>query len=103
RGHFGTLVLGVYEGGELVCIGHAGGGFSAEELKSIHERLRPLVQRECPFNAEPEVNAPATWVRPELVCEVAFSGWTEEGVMRHPVFLRMREDKAPHDVEKETG
>jgi len=103
RGHFGTLVLGVYEGGKLVCIGHAGGGFSTEELKRIHERLLPLVQRECPFNAEPEVNAPATWVRPELVCEVAFSGWTEDAVMRHPVFLRMREDKAPHDVEKETG
>ncbi|HEX9079675.1 MAG TPA: non-homologous end-joining DNA ligase [Desulfuromonadaceae bacterium] len=103
RGHFGTLVLGVYEGGELVCIGHAGGGFDAEELKRIHERLLPLVREECPFRVTPETNAAATWLRPELVCEVAFSGWTGEGVMRHPVFLRMREDKAARDVVRESG
>jgi bifunctional non-homologous end joining protein LigD len=103
RGHFGTLVLGVYEGDELVCIGHAGGGFGGKELAQIHERLIPLILDECPFGTEPQTNAPATWVRPELVCEVALSGWTEEGVMRHPVFLRMREDKAARDVVREGG
>jgi bifunctional non-homologous end joining protein LigD len=103
RGHFGTLVLGVYEGDELVCIGHAGGGFGGEELARIHARLLPLIQDECPFGIEPQTNAPATWVRPELVCEVAYSGWTEEAVMRHPVFLRMREDKAARDVVREDG
>ncbi|MGD0585880.1 MAG: non-homologous end-joining DNA ligase [Oryzomonas sp.] len=102
RCNFGTLVLGVFEGGELVCIGHAGGGFDAEELSRIHEKLLPLVQAECPFNVEPETNAPAIWVRPELVCEVRFTGWTEEGVMRHPVFLRMREDKGPLEVVRES-
>jgi len=101
RGHFGTLVLGVFEGDKLVCIGHAGGGFRAEELSRIHEKLLPLVQAECPFDVEPETNAPAIWVRPELVCEVRFTGWTEEGVMRHPVFMRMREDKGPREVVRE--
>ncbi len=98
REHFGTLVLGVYEGNELVCIGHAGGGFSGDDLARIHERLLPLVQEACPFGVEPETNAPATWVRPELVCEVAFSGWTGDGFMRHPVFLRLREDKDAREV-----
>lgn len=101
RGHFGTLVLGLFEGGKLVCIGHAGGGFDAQELGRIHERLLPLVQARCPFDVEPETNAPATWVRPELVCEVRFTGWTAEGVMRHPVFLRMREDKGPFAAVRE--
>lgn len=101
RSHFGTLVLGVFEGDELVCIGHAGGGFGAEELKRIHERLSPLIQTECPFKTEPQTNTPATWVRPELVCEVALSGWTGDGVMRHPVFLRMRDDKSPGEVGRE--
>jgi bifunctional non-homologous end joining protein LigD len=102
RRYFGTLVLGVFEGDALVCIGHAGGGFGAEDLRRIHDLLRPLVQEECPFAVEPETNTPATWVWPELVCEVAFSGWTDDGVMRHPVFLRMREEKAPRDVARES-
>jgi bifunctional non-homologous end joining protein LigD len=103
RKDFGALVLGLFEGDELIYIGHSGGGFGAETLRKIHERLRPLVQKECPFKIEPKTNAPATWIRPELVCEVAFSGWTEDAVMRHPVFLRMREDKAARDVVRESG
>ncbi|GLI38356.1 non-homologous end-joining DNA ligase [Geobacter hydrogenophilus] len=101
RRHFGALVLGVFQGGELVYIGHAGGGFSAKDLQEISERLTPLIQGECPFRVEPKTNTPATWVKPELVCEVALSGWTDDGVMRHPVFLRLREDKAAGEVVRE--
>jgi bifunctional non-homologous end joining protein LigD len=101
RNHFGALVLGIYEGDELIYIGHAGGGFSANDLKAVREKLEPLIQEECPFRTKPETNAPATWVKPELVCEVALSEWTEDGVMRHPVFLRLREDKAPREVVRE--
>src|SRR3990172_9496826 len=93
RKNFGALVLGVFEGDELVYIGHSGGGFAEKDLKDIREKMGPLIRKECPFPEEPETNAPVTWVKPELVCEVALSGWTEEGVMRHPVFLRLREDK----------
>jgi bifunctional non-homologous end joining protein LigD len=59
-----------------------GGGFSEKDLKDIYEGLEPLIQKECPFRVEPQTNAPVTWVKPELVCEVALSGWTEDGVMR---------------------
>jgi bifunctional non-homologous end joining protein LigD len=101
RNHFGTLVLGVYEGDELVCIGHAGGGFGTKELAAIRAVLEPLIREECPFGRRPETGASVTWVRPELVCEVVFQGWTDEGVMRQPVFSRLREDKAPRDVVRE--
>ena len=101
RKYFGTLVLGVYEGNELIYIGHAGGGFAEKDLKDIHKKLEPLIQKECPFTMEPETNAPATWVKPELVCEVVLSGWTEDGVMRHPIFLRLRKDKANREVVRE--
>jgi bifunctional non-homologous end joining protein LigD len=101
RKYFGSLVLGVYEGGELIYIGHSGGGFGAENLKEIYERLQPLVQKDCPFEIEPATTAPVTWVKPELVCEVVFAGWTEDGLMRHPVFSRLREDKAAHEVGRE--
>jgi bifunctional non-homologous end joining protein LigD len=98
RKSFGTLVLGVYAGDELIYIGHSGGGFSAGLLKELGQKLEPLTQDECPFKVEPEPNNPATWVKPELVCEVAFQGWTDEGIMRQPVFLRLRDDKAAREV-----
>jgi bifunctional non-homologous end joining protein LigD len=98
RKYFGSLVLGVYEGDELIYIGHSGGGFGAENLVKIYKRLQPLIQKECPFKIEPPADTPVTWVKPQLVCEVAFSGWTEDGLMRHPVFSRLREDKAAREV-----
>jgi bifunctional non-homologous end joining protein LigD len=101
RRYFGALVLGVYEGNELMYIGHVGTGFTANHLEDIRETLEPLIQKECPFPVQPETNAPVTWVKPELVCEVALSGWTEEAIMRHPVFLRLREDKAAREAVRE--
>ena len=53
------------------------------------------------FKIKPETNSPATWVKPDLVCEVVFHGWTIEGVMRQPVFLRLREDKTAREVERD--
>jgi bifunctional non-homologous end joining protein LigD len=101
RKYFGSLVLGVYDGGELIFIGHSGGGFGAANLKKIFDRLQPLIRPDCPFKTEPPTTTPVTWVKPELVCEVAFAGWTEDGLMRHPVFSRLREDKAAREVGRE--
>ena len=101
RKHLGALVLGVFERNALIYIGHIGGGFGAAILREIHEKLEPLIRKKCPFKVEPKTNTPVTWVKPEVVCEVAFHGWTGEGLMRQPVFLRLREDKAAHDVVRE--
>jgi len=101
RKNLGALVLGTFKGDELIFIGHTGGGFSAETLREIREKLDPLIRKKCPFRVEPKTNMPATWVKPELVCEVVFRGWTDEGLMRQPVFLRLREDKAAREVVRE--
>jgi bifunctional non-homologous end joining protein LigD len=101
RKYFGALVQGVFEGDELIYIGHVGGGFSENDLKDIREKLAPLIRQECPFPVQPETNARVTWVKPELVCEVSLSGWTEDGVMRQPVFLRLRGDKTAREVVRE--
>jgi bifunctional non-homologous end joining protein LigD len=102
RKYFGALVLGVYEGGGLTSIGNVGSGFTEKDLKDIRAELDALVQKECPFPVQPETNAPVTWVKPELVCEVGFSGWTEDAVMRQPVFMRLRDDKAAREVVRES-
>ncbi len=103
RRHFGSLALGLYEGDAFIFIGHVGSGFAERDLEEIYQKAGSLAQQECPFAAMPETNGPVTWVKPELVCEVAFSGWTEDGVMRQPVFLRLRDDKVARDATREAG
>ena len=101
RRGLGSLVLGVYEDKELVYIGHAGGGFDSRGLLDMRARLDPLEQRISPFKTRPRTNAPVHWVKPQLVCEVALQEWTHDGTMRQPIFLGLREDKAPTSVKRE--
>ena len=98
RRDLGALVLGIHRHNRLEYIGHVGSGFSARTLRETRRKLDPLVRKECPFQKKPETNTPVTWVKPELVCEVLFHGWTDDGVMRQPVFLRLREDKSAREV-----
>ena len=101
RKNLGALVLGVYKGTELIFIGHCGSGLGAETLREVRARLNPLIRKKCPFKTEPKTNMPVTWVKPVMVCEVIFHGWTSEGLMRQPVFLRLREDKRAREVVRE--
>src|ERR1035437_2243870 len=98
RKHFGALVLGMMDEGKLKYIGHSGSGFDQQKLKEVHELLKPLVQKESPFEEKVETNMPVTWVKPNLVCEVKFSEITRDKKLRHPIFLHMREDKSPGEV-----
>lgn len=98
RQYFGSLILGRYLDGKLVYSGHTGTGFSDEKLKEIYELLEPLMVKNSPFETTPKTNAPAIWVKPEIVCEVKFSEITKDGIFRHPVFLRIREDKEAEKI-----
>ncbi|MEN6466894.1 MAG: DNA ligase D [Syntrophaceae bacterium] len=101
RKFFGALLLGVYEDGELVYIGHTGGGFTDEGLREMRARMDPLKTDKSPFKVPPKGHTEVTWVRPELVCEVRFTEWTNEGLLRHPIFMGLREDKKPREVRRE--
>ena len=101
RNKFGSLVLGVYDEGDLVYIGQAGTGFTDNDLKDIYSLLKPLITDNPSFKKKIETNAPVTWVTPKYICDVEFSEWTEDGLMRQPAFIGLREDKNIEDVIKE--
>ena len=101
RQYFGALILGIYRDDQLVYAGHTGTGFNEKLLKDTWDKLEPLITDKCPFDKKPKTNMPATWLKPKLVCEVKFQEWTEENIMRVPVFMGLRTDKKPIEVQKE--
>ncbi|WP_121356542.1 DNA ligase D [Flavisolibacter nicotianae] len=98
RKFFGSLLLGVYEGNELVYVGHTGSGFNTQSLEQIYKRLQPLKTPDSPFAKTPKTNMPATWVKPQLVCEIKFTEWTTDRQARHAIFMGLRDDKKAKDV-----
>lgn len=101
RKKFGALLVGVYDKGNLTYTGHIGGGFDEKLLNDVYEKLKKVISKTCPFLHEPHPNAHVTWVKPKLVCEVSFSEWTSEGIMRQPIFKGLRIDKSAKEVVKE--
>jgi bifunctional non-homologous end joining protein LigD len=101
RAGFGALIVGVYEGKNLVYCGLVGGGFTEDELRKVKLRLDPLVRPTSPFTSVPGNHAGMHWLEPKLVCEVRFSEWTGDFVMRQPVYLGMRYDIEPASVHRE--
>ena len=109
---FSSLLVGVYTNGKLEYTGKIGTGFSQTLQKEMMEQFKPLIIKECPFTFVPDINKPsrfrpnppaakATWLRPQLICEVSYAEMTSDGVMRHPSFEGMREDKSPREVVQE--
>lgn len=98
---FGALLVGVYDGNFLRYVGHVGGGFNRQLLTDIYSQLEPLETEKCPFQVPPKANAKVTWVKPKLVCEVSFAEWTQEEIMRQPIFQGLRTDKNPRSVKYE--
>jgi bifunctional non-homologous end joining protein LigD len=101
RKYLGALLVGVYDKGEFVYVGHSGGGIADDQRKELRAQLEKLERKTSPFAMEPKPNAPVHWVRPELVCEMSFGEWTSEGYMRQPQFEGMREDKKATAVHRE--
>lgn len=99
---FGSLLLGLYQGKKLRFIGHVGSGFDGKKLTELSSRLKKLAAPSCPFDAVPETNEKPSWVSPDLVARVKFGGWTQEHVLRHPVFIALREDARPADCQWES-
>ncbi len=104
RSQLGALLLGVHErNGRLVYAGKVGTGFTEATLTSLGRQLRRLAQPTSPFTSDgprPPARG-AHWVKPTLVCEVTFTEWTRDGLLRHPSFQGVREDKSASKVVRE--
>jgi bifunctional non-homologous end joining protein LigD len=103
RDGIGALLVGFHEGRALRFAGKVGTGFTNAVARSLRARLERLVQAESPFTPRPTgwLGRNARWVRPELVCEVAFSEWTQDGKVRQSSFQGLREDKRAEEVVRE--
>jgi bifunctional non-homologous end joining protein LigD len=114
RKFFGALVVGVFDAGRLRFCAKVGTGFDHTLLRSLHARLRKLASDACPFADLPQTRANGGrqaitktdmqhchWVEPTLVCQVKFSEWTQDGHLRQPVFMGLREDKEAAEVVRE--
>jgi bifunctional non-homologous end joining protein LigD len=106
---FSSLLVGVFKNKNFVFTGKIGTGFTTKLQKELMEKFEPLITPHCPFLQEPDVNQPsrfrpnppraeAIWLKPELICEVSFREMTKDGVMRHPSFEGLRDDKNPGQV-----
>jgi bifunctional non-homologous end joining protein LigD len=109
---FSALLVGVFDDGQLVYTGKVGTGFNQRQQTEMLKQFKPLVTDKAPFSYVPDIDKPtrfnphpakaeATWLKPQLVCEVAYAEMTTDGLMRHPSFQGMRIDKKAKDVKRE--
>jgi bifunctional non-homologous end joining protein LigD len=101
RQHIGALLLGYFDHGRFIYVGHTGGGFTGAGLAEMYRRLAPLEIPRSPFEEVPKTNERAHWVKPQVVVEVKFSEWTGDGKLRQPIYLGTRDDKKPTEVGRE--
>ncbi|AXY72868.1 DNA ligase D [Paraflavitalea soli] len=111
---FSALLVGLYDGKRLNYTGKIGTGFNDKMQREMMKQFKPLITTKCPFTELPDVNKPSrfrpnpphatvTWLKPKLVGEVSYAEMTSDGVMRHPSFEGMREDKKASAVVAETA
>ncbi len=115
RKHFGALLVGYYEKKKLLFAGKVGTGFDTKMLVLLHKKLQGEARADCPFadlpsreggkwiqGITPGMMRKISWVNPVFVCQVKFAEWTRDAKLRAPVFVGLRQDKAPSEVKRET-
>ncbi len=101
RARFGALDVGVYEDARLRYASKVGTGFDEAGIERLWRQLRPLARSTSPFAVGSPEGRGHHWVEPRLVCEVRFTEWTDEGGLRHPTFIGLRNDKRPEECRRE--
>jgi bifunctional non-homologous end joining protein LigD len=98
RRYFGALLLGAYEERKLRYVGKVGTGFNENTLASLYQKFKPLVRSEPAF-VDPPREKGITYLKPRLVAQISFQEWTADRKLRQPVYLGLRDDKRPEEVQ----
>jgi bifunctional non-homologous end joining protein LigD len=101
REGFGALLIGYYDKGNLRYAGKVGTGFDERQLRELHGKLSDSERKEAAFSDRNVSARGVHWVRPSFVAEIAFTEWTDDGRLRHPRFIELREDKPARKVVRE--
>ncbi|MCZ4346504.1 DNA ligase D [Devosia neptuniae] len=96
---FASLLLGTWDDGKLTYRGRVGTGFSVDVAEELQRQLDSRSRKTSPFAQVPKpIARNARWITPELVAEIGYAEFTPDGILRHPSFLGLREDKSAKDV-----
>lgn len=98
REPMGALLLGYWAGKNLQYAGHVGSGLTEDVVTELCRQVAQLGTQSSPFAEKPPLHRPTNWLDPKLVVEVKFSDWTPDGLLRAPVFVRLREDIEPRSI-----
>jgi len=101
RRGFRSLLLGLREKGKLKYAGKVGTGFNTNMIEDLMERMKPLETDKPPLDVPRADRKGAHWIEPKLVAEIAFTEFTSDGILRHPSFIALREDKPATEVVRE--
>jgi bifunctional non-homologous end joining protein LigD len=99
---FRSLLLAARDGKTLSYVGKVGTGFNAKSIEDMMERMRPLETQKPPVEVPRADRRGAHFIEPKLVAEIAFAEFTDDGILRHPSFIALREDKPASEVVRET-